>query len=50
MVKAKVWIKVKEFSGIPTADHLKLVEEEIPELQDGGIRILHHSKSGYNSQ
>ena len=37
MVKAKVWVKVKEFSGPPSRDNLKLVEEELPELKDGGI-------------
>ena len=37
MVKAKVWVKVKEFSGTPTMDNLKLLEEELPELKDGGI-------------
>ena len=41
MSKAKVWIKVKEFSGTPTMDNLKLVEEELPELKDGGIIIVH---------
>ena len=40
MVKAKVWMKVKEFSGTPTIDNLKLVEEELPELKDGGISIF----------
>ena len=40
MVKAKVWIKVKEFSGTPTMDNLKLVEEELPELKDGGISVF----------
>ena len=33
MVKLKVWIKVKEFSGSPTMDNLKLLEEEIPRVQ-----------------
>ena len=44
MVKAKVWIKVKEFSGTPTIDNLKLLEEELPELKDGGISTLCTSK------
>ena len=36
MVKAKVWLKVKDFSGSPSLDNLKLVDEELPELKDGG--------------
>ena len=36
MVKAKVWLKVKDFTGSPSLDNLKLVEEELPELKDGG--------------
>lgn len=41
MAKAKVWIKAKEFSGTPTMDNLKLVEEELPGLKDWGIIIAH---------
>ena len=41
MAKAKVWIKAKEFSRTPTMDNLKLVEEELPDLKDGGIIIAH---------
>ena len=48
MVKAKVWIKVKEFSGAPTMDNLKLLEEELPELKDGGIWIFQNSGRKYN--
>ena len=48
MVKAKVWMKVKEFSGTPTMDNLKLLEEELPELKDGGIRIFQNSGRKYN--
>ena len=36
MVKAQVWIKVREFSGVPTKADFKLVEEELPALRDGG--------------
>ena len=39
MVKAQVWIKVREFSGVPTKDDFKLVEEELPALKDGGRTI-----------
>ena len=54
MSKAKVWVKVKEFSGTPTMDNLKLVEEELPELpelKDGGIIIVHkfQCQNGWNS-
>ena len=36
MVKAKTWVKLREFSGTPTKDDFKLVEENLPELKDGG--------------
>ena len=39
MVKAQVWIKVRELSGVPTKDDFKLVEEELPALKDGGRTI-----------
>ena len=37
MVKAKVWIKHREFSGSPAREDFKLVEEDLPELKDGGM-------------
>ena len=40
MVKAKTWVKLREFSGTPTKDDFKLVEENLPELKDGGRVIL----------
>ena len=40
MVKAKVWLKEKDFSGSPSIDNLKLVEEELPELKDGGTSVI----------
>ena len=36
MVKARKWILAKHFDGFPKESDLKLVEEELPELQDGG--------------
>ena len=36
MAKAKVWIKEKEFAGSPAKEDFKLVEEDLPELKDGG--------------
>ena len=40
MVKAKLWVKLREFSGIPTKDDFKLVEEDLPELKNGGEVIF----------
>ena len=40
MVKAKTWVKVREFSQTLAKDDLKLVEEDLPELKDGGEVIL----------
>lgn len=37
MVKAKVFILEKHFKGLPKADDLKIIEEELPALRDGGI-------------
>ena len=39
IVKAQVWIKVREFSGVPMKDDFKLVEEELPALKDGGRTV-----------
>ena len=36
MVKAKKWTKCKDFVGIPTQENFQLIEEDLPELQDGG--------------
>ena len=30
-MKGKKWIKVKEFSGTPTVEHINLVEYELPD-------------------
>ncbi|KAK9688569.1 Zinc-binding dehydrogenase [Popillia japonica] len=35
MVKAKVFVYAKPFEGIPTKEHLKLIEEDLPSLKDG---------------
>ena len=40
MVKAKSWIKLREFSGTPTKNDFKLAEEDLPEIKDGGAVIL----------
>ena len=37
MIKLKKWIKAREFSGLPNPDDFKLEEEELPELEDGGM-------------
>ena len=37
-MKAKKWVLVKQFSGIPTEENLKLIEFDSPdELQENGI-------------
>ena len=37
-MKAKKWVLVKQFSGIPTEENLKLIEFDLPdELQENGI-------------
>ena len=40
MVKAKTWVKLREFSGTPTKDDFTLVEEDLPQLKDGGRVVL----------
>lgn len=37
MVLAKKFIFAKQYDGIPTNENFKLVEEELPELKDGGM-------------
>ncbi|CAG5132619.1 unnamed protein product [Candidula unifasciata] len=39
MVKARKWILKEDFKGEPTLENFKLVEEDLPELQDGEIFI-----------
>ncbi|GJQ76547.1 hypothetical protein Trydic_g2249 [Trypoxylus dichotomus] len=39
MVKAKVFIYAKPFEGMPTAENLKLVEEDLPPLKDGEFLV-----------
>ena len=36
IVRAKYWIKAQNFSGQPKPEDFKLVEEELPELKNGG--------------
>ena len=40
IVKAKTWVKLREFSTTLTKDDFKLVEEDLPELKDGGRVVL----------
>lgn len=37
MVKAKKWILAHHFDGTPKDSDMKLVEETLPELKDGGM-------------
>lgn len=38
MVKAKVYTLNKQFDGFPKREDLKLVEEDLPQINDGGKR------------
>ena len=35
-IKARSWIKQKEFVGLPKRDDFVIVEKELPALKDGG--------------
>lgn len=39
MVVAKAFVFEKQFDGFPQDTDLKLVEEELPEIKDGGLFI-----------
>lgn len=40
MVKAKTWVKAKEWTGLPKLDDLKLVVEDLPsQLKDGQVLV-----------
>ena len=39
-ITAKKWVITKKITGLPTAEHFKIVTEELPPLQDGGMKIL----------
>ena len=36
MVKAKKFIMVRHFDGVPKPDNFQIVEEDLPELEVGG--------------
>ena len=38
-VKARTWIKVKDFVGLPKRDDFEIVEKELPALKDGGKKL-----------
>lgn len=38
MVKAKKFIMVRHFDGVPKPDNFQLVEEDLPELEVGGMK------------
>lgn len=40
MVKAKVYTFNKQFDGFPKREDLKLIEEDLPQLSDGGKRKI----------
>lgn len=40
MVKAKVFVLARHFDGYPTTNDIKIVEEELPPIQDGGKTSL----------
>ena len=37
MVKAKVFLLAHQFDGAPKNDNFQLIEEELPELKEGGL-------------
>lgn len=40
MVLTKYWVMAKKFDGFPKLSDFKIVEEELPELKEGGHVIL----------
>jgi NADPH-dependent curcumin reductase CurA len=38
----KQWLLISRTTGEPTAEHFKLVEIEVPDLQDGDVLVRHH--------
>lgn len=41
MLRARKYVIMKHFNGEPKKNDLKLEEEELPPIQDGGKRIIH---------
>ena len=39
-ITAKKWVITKKITGLPTAEHFKIVTEELPPLQDGGKKTI----------
>ena len=40
-MKAKTWVLAEHFEGEPQEKNLQLVEEDLPEIKDGGIYDKH---------
>lgn len=40
MMKAKVFIYVHPFEGMPTEENFRLIEEHLPPLKDGGKSLF----------
>ena len=38
----KQWLLTSRATGEPTPEHFKLVEIEVPDLQDGEVLVRHH--------
>lgn len=38
----KQWLLISHTTGEPTPEHFKLVERELPDLQDGEVLVRHH--------
>ena len=38
----KQWLLISRTTGEPTPEHFKLVEIEVPDLQDGEVLVRHH--------
>ena len=39
-MKAKKYVLVRDFNGEPKVQDMELVEEELPELKDNGIKLI----------
>ena len=38
----KQWLLISRTTGEPAPEHFKLVELEVPDLQDGEVLVRHH--------
>lgn len=48
LVKGRKWVLKSHFSGLPKREDLEIVEEQLPELKDGGTICYMIASTGFH--